>query len=194
MATNQSIKVDTTSSLIPSIRVLWVDQSIGEAGQHAFMKKRFGTLSPLIDQWLYFSSADEFLSYLAKNDNVTLICVMSGGMSRSLVPENSHHRSLHSIYVFCADVGRAREAMADQTKVKGVFNIEDELYEQMSDDLAKLLLQNGIDLAQLDERRLARVYYTEAQRLVRSQTTRLSEKEKRTRSEEIDVRLDQLLA
>ena len=193
MATSQSIKVDTSSS-IPSIRIVWVDQGIGETGQHAFIKKRFETLSPLVDQWLYFSTSEEFISYLAKNDNVTLICVMSGGMSRSLVPEYSHHRSLHSIYVFCADIGRAREAMADQAKVKGIFNIEDELYEQMTDDLAKLLLKNGIDLAQRDERRLAKVYYTEAQRLVRTQTNRLSESEKRTRSEEIDVRLDQLLA
>ena len=190
MATSEKQRGESPSS----IRVLWVDPGIGEVGSHTSIKQRFESLSPSIDQWLYFTSAEEFTSSLQKSDNVTLICVMSGYMSRVLVPEHSSHRSIHAIYVFCADLGRAREAMVDQAKVKGVFNVEDDLYEQLTDDLVKLLVERGIRLAQADERRLARADYDEAQRLLRAPTNRVAESEKKSRLQEIDVRMDQLLA
>ena len=63
----------------------------------------------------------------------------------------------------------------------------------MADDLSKLLLEEGIALAQKDERSAARVNYEEAKRLLSTQAKRVNEDEKKARLDEIDVRLDQLL-
>ncbi len=168
----------------PLIVAAWVDQGIGEPGMHKYIKERFETLSPFISQWLYFDSSDNFTSYIENNNpNIRLISVMSGGMSRLLVPKHSHLAALHTVYVFCADMERARQSMADKIKVKGIFNIEDDLYEQMADDLAKILVEDGIALAQSDQRSEARLNYEEAKRLLSTQANRVKD----------DVRIDQLL-
>ncbi|CAF1344252.1 unnamed protein product [Rotaria magnacalcarata] len=177
----------------PSIVAAWVDQGIGEVGMHKYIKERFGTLSTFITQWFFFDSSENFTFYIENNPNIKLICVMSGGMSRLLVPKHSNLGALHTVYVFCADIERARTSMADETKVKGIFNIEDALYEQMADDLSKLLVEEGIALAQLDERSLARSHYEEAKRLLSTQAKNVSSDDEKARMEEIDVRLDQLL-
>jgi len=180
------------SSQRPLIVAAWVDQSIGEAGMHKYIKERFGTLSSSISQWSYFDSPDNFTSYLENNVNIRLISVMSGGMSRLLVPQHSHHPAFHSVYVFCADMERARKALADEIKVKGIFNIEDDLYDQMAYDLAKILVEDGIALARLDQRTVARQNYEEAKRLISTQANRLNDEEKKARLTEIDGRIDQL--
>jgi len=177
----------------PLIVAAWVDQGIGESGMHKYIKERFETLSTFISQWLYFDSPDVFTSYIENNPNSKVISVMSGGMSRLLVSKLSHHAALHTVYVFCADVDRARQAMEGEIKVKGIFTIEDDLYEQMADDLSKLLLEEGLALARLDERSVARVNYEEAKRLLSTQANTVTEDEKKARLEEIDVRIDQLL-
>jgi hypothetical protein len=180
------------SSQRPLIVAAWVDQGIGEAGMHKYIKERFGTLSSSISQWFYFDSPDNFTSYLENNVNIRLISVMSGGMSRILVPQHSHHPAFHSAYVFCADMERARKALADEIKVKGIFNIEDDLYDQMAYDLAKILVEDGIALARLDQRTVARQNYEEAKRLISTQANRLNDEEKKARLTEIDGRIDQL--
>ena len=177
----------------PLIVAAWVDQGIGETGMHKYIKERFETLSSLITQWLYFDSSDDFTSYIESNPNIKLISVMSGGMSRLLISKHSHLPALHTAYVFCVDTERARKSMEDEPKVKGIFNIEDILYEQMADDLSKLLVEEGIALAQRDERSAARVNYEEAKRLLSTQAKKVDEDDKKTRLEEIDVRIDQLL-
>ena len=180
------------SSQRPPIVAAWVDQGIGEAGMHNYIKGRFGTLSSFISQWLFFDCSDNFTSYLENNPNVRLISVMSGGMSRLLIPQLSHHNTFHSAYVFCVDTERAQKAMDGEEKVKGIFNIEDDLYEQMADDLAKVLLEDGIALAKMDQRVTAKQSYDEAKRLINTQANRLKEDEKKARLAEIDGRLDQL--
>jgi hypothetical protein len=190
MATNT---MNNKSLQRPSIIAAWVDQGIGEVGMHKYIKERFETLSPFITQWLYFDSPDNFTSYIENHPHIRLISVMSGGMSRLLIPKHSHHIPFHSAYVFCADMERARQSMADEIKVKGIFNIEDDLYEQMADDLSKILLEDGIALAQLDERSVARQTYEEAKRLLSTQAKRVKDDEKKARIEEIDGRIDQLL-
>ena len=190
--------VTNTSSNQPSqgtpIIVAWIDQTIGEKGAHESMKDHFEALSSFITEWLYFKSSDDFVSYIENSPNVKLITVMSGGMSRLLVPKYSNLVILHSIYVFCADVELARMSMANEIKVKGIFNIEDDLYEQMADNLSKLLVEEGIALANLDERNLAKLNYKEAKRLLSTQARIVNQDEKKARIEEIDNRLDQLLA
>ncbi|UJR35105.1 hypothetical protein I4U23_027877 [Adineta vaga] len=178
----------------PSIIVAWVDQGIGEAGMHRYIKERFETLSTFISQWLYFNLSDEFTSYVENATNNKIISVMSGGMSRLLVPRLSCHICLQSIYVFCADLDRARQAMEGEIKVKGIFTIEDELYEQMANDLSKLLLEEGLALARIDQRSLAKLNYEEAKRLLNQEAKSVEENEKKIRIEEIDGRIDQLLA
>ncbi|CAF0859014.1 unnamed protein product [Rotaria sordida] len=177
----------------PSIVAAWVDQGIGEPGMHKYIKERFETLSTFITQWLYFDSDDNFTSYIENNSNIKLICVMSGGMSRLLVPRLSYLPALHIVYIFCVDIERAKQSMANEIKVKGIFNIEDDLYETMADDLAKLLVEDGIALAKIDERNLARLNYQEAKRLLSTQAKNVSLDETKARIEEIDMRLDQLL-
>ena len=178
----------------PPMVVTWVDQSIGEVGTHKSIKDRFETLSTFISQWLYFNSSDEFTSYVENHSNVKIISVMSGGMSRLLVPRLSHHACLESVYVFCADRSRAREALEGEAKVKGIFTIEDDLYEQMTNDLSRLLLEEGVELAKIDERNAAKLNYEEAKRLLNTlQEISIDEDEKKTRIEEINVRIDQLL-
>ncbi|CAF2393966.1 unnamed protein product [Rotaria sp. Silwood2] len=196
MNTTTTMPNDSRNSSLqrPLIVVAWVDQSIGETGSHRYIKERFETLSSFITQWLYFDSSDDFTFYIENNPNIKLICVMSGGMSRLLVPKFSHLAALHTVYVFCVDIERAKKSMEDEIKVKGIFNIEDDLYEKMADDLSKLLIEEGIALAQLDERSLARLHYEEAKRLLSTQAKLTDVDEEKTRIEEIDIRLDQLLA
>jgi hypothetical protein len=191
MATTVNTK-SNESSQRPLIIAAWVDQGIGEAGMHKYIKERFGILSSFISQWLFFDSPDNFTSYIDNNHNIRLISVMSGGMSRLLIPQHSHHAAFHSAYVFCVDTERAQKAMADEIKVKGIFNIEDDLYDQMADDLAKILLEDGIALARLDQRSLARQNYEEAKRLISTQANRLKDEEKKARLAEINGRIDQL--
>lgn len=191
MATNTD---SDTSSQRPPIVVIWVDQSIGEEGMHKYIKNRFETLSPFITKWLYNDCSDQFTDYIEGNPDARVISVMSGGMSRLLVPKHSHIPALHTVYVFCVNMERAKESMADEIKVKGIFNIEDALYEQMADDLAKLLVEDGIAYAQVDQRSVARVNYEEAKRLLNTQANRVKDEEKKQRLEEIDIRIDQLLA
>lgn len=171
----------------------WVDQGIGESGMHQYIKERFGTLSPFITQWLYFDCSDQFIDYIEKNPSVRLISVMSGGMSRLLVPQYSHYSAFHSVYVFCVDIDRAKQSLDGEVKVKGIFNIEDDLYDQMAEDLARILLDDGVALAQVDERSVARQNYEEAKRLITTQANKLKDTEKQTRLEEINGRIDQLL-
>jgi hypothetical protein len=192
--TTTALQHNNASLQRPLIVAAWVDPGIGEVGMHKYIKERFETLSPFISQWLYFDSADEFTSYIENNPNIKLISVMSGGMSRLLIPKHSHLAALHSAYVFCADIERAQQSMENETKVKGIFNIEDALYEQMADDLSKLLVEEGIKLAQVDERSLARSNYEEARRLLSTQATRVKADEQKARLEEIDARIDQLFA
>ena len=182
-----------TSSAKSSIVAAWVDQGIGESGMHKYIKERFETLSSSITQWLYFDSSDQLTSYLDKNPNVRLISVMSGGMSRLLVPQHSHRQAFHSFYIFCVDIDRARQSLGNEVKLKGIFNIEEDLYDQMADDLARILLDDGLNFARLDERSLARRNYEEAKRLISTQANKLNEAEKQQRLEEIDGRIDQLL-
>ena len=193
MATTTTSHIEKSLSQLPLI-VTWVDPGIGEAGMHKYTKDRFENLSQLISQWLYFDNPDTFTRYVEDNSNIRLISVMSGGMSRLLVPKLSHHAILESVYVFCADIDLARQALANENKVKGIFNIEDDLYDQMADDLAKLFLQDGIHLAQQDQRSLAKVKYEEAKRLLTSHAQRIEQNERRERLEELDGRIDQLLA
>ena len=177
----------------PPIVAAWVDQGIGESGMHKYIKERFGTLSPFITQWMYFDSPDQFRNYIEREPNVRLISVMSGGMSRLLVPLHAHRQAFDSFYVFCVDIDRARQSLGDAVKLKGIFNIEDDLYDQMADDLARILLDDGFAFARVDERSLARQNYEEAKRLIRTQANKLKEAEKEKRLEEIDGRIDQLL-
>lgn len=193
MATATSLHQNTFIQK-PSIVAAWIDQSIGETGMHKYIKERFESLSPFIKQWLYFSSSDDFIRYIEINPEIKMICVMSGGMSRLLVAKYSHLPVLYSIYVFCVDIERAKASMINEMKVKGIFNIEDDLYEQMVEDLSKLLVEEGVALARLDERSLARLYYEEAKRLLSIEAKRIDLLERNSRTQEIDMRLDQLLA
>lgn len=183
-----------TSYQRPSLVVAWVDKNIGEQGMQRYIKERFETLSPSITQWLYFNSSEDFISYTETNKNIKLISVMSGGMSRLLVPQCSDIATLHSFYVFCVDIDGAQKAMEGRTKVKGIFNIEDDLYEQMADDLSKLLVEEGVQLTRLDERAAARLNFEEAKRLLNTEANKVSATEKQERIDEIHARIDQLFA
>lgn len=178
----------------PPIVIAWVDQGIGEVGMHKYIKDRFEVLSPLVSQWFYFDSGETFTAYAQNHPDVHLISVMSGSMTRLLLPVFARHGALQSVYVFCADIDGARQATQGEPKVKGIFTVEDELYEQMASDLARFLLEEGLAFAQLDERSLARRNYEEAKRLITMEAKNLEEYEKRARIVEIDGRLDQLLA
>lgn len=182
-----------TSPETHPIVAAWIDQGIGESGMHQYIKERFGTLSPFITQWLYFDCPDQFTNYIQTNHSVRLISVMSGGMSRVLVPQYSHHAAFHSVYVFCVDIDRARQSMEGEVKLKGIFNIEDDLYDQMADDLARILIDDGVAMARVDERNSARQNYEEAKRLISTQANKLKDTEKQIRLEEINGRIDQLL-
>lgn len=181
-------------SLSKLIVAAWVDQSMEEQGPNQSIKDQFEPMSALIDRWLYFNNADTFSNYVQRNTHVQLIAVMTGGMARELVPKHSNSNVLECVYVFCFDVGRARQNFADQPKVKGIFNIEEALYEKIVEDLSILLTKTGIALAEIDDRNQARIHYEEAKRLLSLPIKDLKDEEKRSRLAELDVRMDQLLA
>jgi hypothetical protein len=194
-ATSNAIPVNKTAGQRPAIIVVWVDPSIGEAGAHQCIKRRFETLTLLVTHWFYFDSVDSFTSYIESSNSTKLVAIMSGGMSRLLVSKYSHHVDLHGVYVFCADVEFSRTALANQTKVKGIFNAEDDLYSRLSRDLSALFVEEGIALARLDKRREAKVYYEEAKRLLSVvQATKNHDGHSKLAIELIDMRLEQLLA
>ncbi len=113
----------------------WLDQSIGEAGTHLDLKRRFEGVSNRITKWHYFDSGDDFNAFLDANPDVKLVAIMSGGFARRLVTPVSDREALHSVYVFCGNRERYRSLLADENKIKGVFDSEDDLYRKIHDDL-----------------------------------------------------------
>ncbi len=124
----------TMSSRAPLV-ACWLDQSIGEAGTHLDLKRRFESVSNRITQWHYFDSGDRFNEFLDANPNVKLVAIMSGGFAKRLVTPVSDREALHSVYVFCANKEKYKSLPADEKKIKGVFNSEDDLYRQIHYDL-----------------------------------------------------------
>ena len=178
----------------PTIMATWIDQNIGQDTTHKKMKARFESLTKFITQWFYFDSEEAFTSCIEGDPPIKMIAVMSGSMSRSLVHKHSNINALHSIYVFCFDVNGARQALQSEKKVKGVFDMEDDLYEKLADDIAKLLLEEGDAYAQANKRDLARLNYNEAKQILNNKAKKMNANMKKKRIEEIDDRLKRLLA
>ena len=193
MTLNSNVSIDELSSQ-SKVTMIWVDQNIGEAGTHLALKQKFQALSSLIKKWHYFVSSDDFESYLIENQMKNIICIMSGSISRQLVPKYSHSNKIHSIYVFCFDVELAKRSLANETKIAGILDLEEELYGNIADGLAKLFTNQGIESFDADNRVLARIYYQEAKRLLNTQANYLNSYDKMKRLKEIDDRLEQLFA
>ncbi|CAF1066116.1 unnamed protein product [Rotaria sordida] len=113
----------------------WLDQSIGEAGTHLDLKKRFENVSNRIVQWHYFDTSDTFNEFIDGNPNIKLVAIMSGHLAKCLVTLVSDRNALHSIYIFCGNKEKYISKFSDEKKVKGIFDSEDDLYRQMQIDL-----------------------------------------------------------
>ena len=117
----------------------WLDQSIGEAGTHLPLKKRFESVSNRITKWHYFSGGDDFKAFLDSNPNIRLVAIMSGAFAKQQVCPVSNRDSLHSVYVLCGNLGKYGTLLADEEKIKGIFNDENLLFERMQKDLREEL-------------------------------------------------------
>jgi len=128
------LSLTTMSSRAPLV-ACWLDPSIGEAGTHLDLKKRFESVSNRITQWYYFDSGDQFNEFLDANPNVKLVAIMSGGFAKRLVTPVSDREALHSVYVFCGNKEKYKSLPAEEKKIKGVFDSEDDLYRKIHYDL-----------------------------------------------------------
>ena len=122
-------------SKLPTLEACWLDQAIGEPGTHRPLKQRFETVSSRIVRWHYFDCGDNFTEFLDSNPNVRLVAITSGAFAKTLIPTVSNRDSLDSVYVFCGNLSKYQSLQASEPKMKGVFNDEDELFNQMQNDL-----------------------------------------------------------
>ena len=121
----------------PPVIACWVDPSIGEAGAHSALKKRFEKVSNRITQWYYFDNGDPLRVLLDTNPNMALVVIMSGQLAHQHVSAISHMPNLHSVYVFCGNKQKYQSLPQEEPKVKGIFNSEDDLFQQMSTHLQR---------------------------------------------------------
>jgi hypothetical protein len=115
----------------------WLDQSIGVAGAHLDLKRRFEGISNRIVRWNYFDCGDQFNEFIDANPNVKLVAIMSGSFAKRLVSPVSDRDALHSVYVLCGNKAKYQSLTSDEPKVKGVFDSEDELFRKMRSDLQR---------------------------------------------------------
>ncbi|CAF1264811.1 unnamed protein product [Adineta ricciae] len=120
-----------------SVIACWVDPSIGEAGAHLALKRRFEGISNRITRWYYFDNGDPFRALLDANPDMALVVIMSGQLARQHVPIISHLPNLHSVYVFCGNKQKYQSLPQEEPKVKGIFTSEDDLFQQMSTHLQR---------------------------------------------------------
>ncbi|UJR25272.1 hypothetical protein I4U23_006624 [Adineta vaga] len=121
----------------PPIVGCWVDRSIGEAGAYLQLKQKFEGALGRIVKWHYFDTGDTFKKFLTDNPNMKLVTIMSGNFARQYITPVSHMPALHSVYVYCGDKTRYQSIKNDEPKVKGVFDMEDDLLQQIKVDLQR---------------------------------------------------------
>ena len=117
--------------------LMWVDKGIGEANTNLKLKERFKTVHPRINEWIYYDCGDDFTKYVTNNPNVKIVAIMSGSFAKRLVTPISHQESLHSVYVFCGTRANHQKLLEDETKIKGVYDDEDDLYRRLQTDLRR---------------------------------------------------------
>lgn len=117
--------------------VCWLAQDIGEAGAHLKLKATMKGISNRIAQWHYFDSGDAFTQFVDANPNVNIVAIMSGRFARQKVAEMSDRNALHSVYVFCGNKANYQQLLADEPKIKGLIDTEDELFDRMRRDLQR---------------------------------------------------------
>ncbi|CAF0932287.1 unnamed protein product [Adineta ricciae] len=124
-------------STSPPVIACWVDPSIGEAGAHLALKKRFEGVSNRITQWHYFDNGDPLRGLFDANPNAALVVIMSGQLAHQHVSTISHLSNLHSVYVFCGNKQKYQSLPQEEPKVRGIFTSEDDLFQQMSTHLQR---------------------------------------------------------
>ncbi|CAF0830659.1 unnamed protein product [Rotaria sordida] len=167
MATSAHASAGTaSSSLQETLEVGWLDSHICEDGQHQQIKSYCQNISKFISKWNFFDSCDKFNDYIKNNPNVKLIMIMSGRFARQLLALVSPRENLHSVYVFTINIERTTEALGEEPKLKGVFNVENTLYDKLKNDLSELFWEEGKKLVASNHDQEARLYFDEAKRLV----------------------------
>ncbi len=119
-------------------------------------------MSKLISKWHFFNTGDQLRDHLRNNPNVKLITIMSGQFARTLLALISKKEALHSVYVLTIDIKRNEEALGKDPKLKGIFNVENALYDNLRKDLVQLFWNEGTRLATSNRDNEARVYFDEA--------------------------------
>ncbi|CAF3689964.1 unnamed protein product [Rotaria sp. Silwood1] len=164
-ASTCTTNICTPSSLQETLEVCWLDSHICEDGQHQQIKSYCQNISRLISKWQFFDSCDKFNDYIENNPNMKLISIMSGRFARQLLALVSSRENIHSVYVFTINIERTKEALGEEPKLKGVFNVENILYAQLKNDLSQLFWEEGKKLVASNRDQEAHVYFDEAKRL-----------------------------
>ncbi|CAM4770466.1 unnamed protein product [Rotaria magnacalcarata] len=155
------------SSLKDSLEVSWLDSEIGEAGKHQAIKSDCKNISKLISKWHFFNCCDQLNNYIENHPDVKLISIMSGRFARQILPLLSPRENFHSAYVLTIDIKKNKEALGVESKLKGVFNVEDELFGQLRNDLSALFWNEGKKLVASNRDQEAAEYFAESQRLAK---------------------------
>jgi len=121
----------------PPLVACWLDENSREPGAYLDFKKRCEGVSNRIIKWNYFDSGDQFNEFIDANPNVKLVAIISGRLAKLVVTPVADRAALHSVYVYCGNKEKYQSLAANEPKIKGVFDSEDNLFRQMRSDLQR---------------------------------------------------------
>ena len=158
-------KSNETLRLRNLLELCLLDGPMAAQGQNKPFKARLRKISPLISRCHFFDSGDQLQSYLNDNPDKKLITIMSGSFARQMLALVSEKTGLHGVYVFTPDIERNTTALGSDPKLRGIFNTEETVLEQLEKDLVQLFLDECYSLARSNDFEEARLYFNEAERL-----------------------------
>ncbi|CAF1205023.1 unnamed protein product [Didymodactylos carnosus] len=115
---------------------------------------------------MYFDSAEEVTHVLHEEPKRIVFLITSGGLGREVVPKVNELVHISRIYIFCVNVDANKEWSKQYNKVQEVFNLEDDLYKQLADDLARVYVQQANSCVKDDNRGIGRLLYNDARQLL----------------------------
>ncbi|CAF3486969.1 unnamed protein product [Rotaria sp. Silwood1] len=140
MTAAKNMSAQTLNDNLETFSLLWLDAEVNTTEDNRRAQKR---LRSSINHLKIFHNQNECQQYIMScSEQDRIVLIISGRLSKELIPQIHHLRQLSAVYIYCWDKRAYKDWAKQYSKIKGVVVQLDDLIQQIQTDYRDLLIQD----------------------------------------------------
>ncbi|CAF4750948.1 unnamed protein product, partial [Rotaria sp. Silwood1] len=132
MAATKKKSSKTYGHNLETFSLLWLDAEVNTTDENRRAQKRLRSIINYLEIFHDQHECQQYIMSCSEHDRVVLI--ISGRLSKELIPQIHHLRQLSAVYIYCWDKKAYKHWAKQYSKIKGVVIQLDDLIQQITMD------------------------------------------------------------